>query len=73
MTAINPILPVVGVGHQVAADLKKLEAVKSTLEDAAMQLGLKSEHATLSRMINQAIEEAASLASSADEYLNSFI
>jgi hypothetical protein len=61
-----------GLGHQVAEDLKRLEAVKSTLEDAALQLGLKSQHIQLQNLINAAIEEAASLTVSADDYLDSY-
>lgn len=61
-----------GVGHQVSEDLKKLEAVKATLNEAAMILGFPSEHVELSRLINAAIEEANSLAGSADDYLESY-
>lgn len=61
-----------GAGHQVSEDLKKLEAVKATLNEAAMILGFPSEHVELSRLINAAIEEANSLAGSADDYLESY-
>lgn len=61
-----------GLGHQVSEDLKRLEAVKSTLEEAALQLGLRSPHIALQNKIKAAIEEAASLAVSADDYLESY-
>lgn len=62
-----------GLGHQVKSEVKKMEAIRSTLEDAALQLGHPSEHVRLQGFINAAIEEANSLASSADERLNLFI
>jgi hypothetical protein len=61
-----------GLGHQVAEDLKTLQVVKSTLEDAGMQLGLRSKHIQLQNLINAAIEEAASLTVASDDYLQSF-
>jgi hypothetical protein len=61
-----------GLGHQVSEDLKNIDAVKSTLEEAAMLLGVRSEHVELQRRINAAIEEAASISVSADDYLESY-
>jgi capsule polysaccharide export protein KpsC/LpsZ len=59
-----------GLGHQVSADHKKMLAIKSTLEDAAMQLGSRSEHVRLQNLINQAIEEAHSIACAEEDSLD---
>jgi hypothetical protein len=62
-----------GLGHQVSSEVKKMEAVKASLQDAAQLLGFPSEHVELQRLINAAIEEADSLSYSADEKLNADI
>lgn len=59
-----------GLGHQLSEDRKRLQSVKSTLEDAGIQLGIRSEHVRLQQLINAAIEEANSLACAADDYLD---
>lgn len=57
-------------GHQVKAEVKKMESVLASLNEAAMTLGHPSEHVRLKSFINAAIEEASSLASSAEELIN---
>lgn len=61
---------ITGTGHQVSAEVKRLESVKTTLEEAALILGYPSEHVELQRLINAAIEEANAIACAADEYLS---
>lgn len=61
------------LGHQVDQDLRRLNAVKMSLQDAAMQLGLRSKHVELQRLINAAIEEADTEAAAAEDHLNSFL
>jgi hypothetical protein len=58
-----------GVGHQLCQEEKQLIACKSSLEDALGQLG-KLPHVELRQMICRAIEEAHSLACSAEDVYN---
>jgi hypothetical protein len=62
--------PTTGRGHQVDQPLRKLEACKSSLEDALNQLGLNSRFVVLQNLICRAIEESASEIIGVDEYLN---
>jgi hypothetical protein len=54
----------------VRQELNLLQNVKSTLEDAGLQLGVRTRFTELSQRINAAIEEAASEIIAADDYLN---
>jgi hypothetical protein len=54
----------------VSQELRILQSVKSTLEDAALQLGYRSRFTALKNRINASIEEAASEIIAADDYLN---
>lgn len=56
-----------GLGHQVSSDIKTLQCVKTTLEEAFSQLGYPAKHVELSGLINRAIEEAAGLIIAADD------
>jgi hypothetical protein len=59
-----------GLGVQTFSERKKLQMVKSTLEDAMAQLGYPSEHVRLVSLIDSAIEEAAVLVTLEDNILN---
>jgi hypothetical protein len=59
-----------GFGHQVRSEVKKMEAVKTTLEEAMSLLGVPNNHPELSGFISRAIEEAQGLIISADEAIN---
>lgn len=54
MTAITQT----GIGHQVSQLPKKLNAVKTSLEEAMCTLGAGSGFLELERLISQAIDEA---------------
>jgi hypothetical protein len=57
-------------GPQSDQPIRKLEACKSSLEDALNQLGLNSEFVELERLICRAIKDCASEIIGVDECLN---
>jgi hypothetical protein len=59
-----------GFGHQKSLDVKTLEVVKTTLEEAYSHLPQPCKFAELSGFINRAIEEAQGLIIAADDHLN---
>lgn len=59
-----------GRGHQVKADLKKIEGIKATIEAARVELGKSPKFAALAASLDLAIIEAADLSYSIDQALN---
>jgi len=61
-----------GFGHQVERELRNLDDIKSTLEEARMKLG-RTEHLELAQFIDKAINEAARLTICEDDALNEYL
>lgn len=72
MTTLPQLLT--GQGHQIGAELRKLEDIASTLDKALSDAReLKNRNSELERLITLAHHEAWWMAGDEDEQLNSFI
>jgi hypothetical protein len=59
-----------GKGHQVKADLKKVESIKSSLEAIRLEVGKAPKFAALAACLDFSISEASELSYSINEALN---
>jgi hypothetical protein len=65
--------PLAGVGHQVGADLRLLESIKSGLEQIRMELGKNTPFIDLAASIDISIAEASRQIIGSDDALMMFV